>query len=623
MNIIFKEVEIFGFMSFEDAQLKLDDNGYVIVTGQNQCVTDNAISNGSGKSSIWEAIVWAITGDTIRGAKDIVNHALDKGTYVKLTMSVDNVEYKLLRAKNHKEHKTNLIIERDGEDVSGKGIRDSEKILKDMLPDLTSSLLGSVIVLGQGLPERFSNNTPSGRKEILEKLSKSDFMIEDLKQRVSTRTSYLNSEKQELDRLASEERGRYTTKQEILESDKTALDNFVEVDYTDQIKYAEEQILAITKNIDTHNSNISLYAEEYDKVSAETTQVTAEQREKITEVETDLRGDELDFVAEESEYKSQISQLQKQIREIDNVIDVCPTCGQGLPDVHKLDSTELKQQLEQVESVLSSRRTAFQDVKAKAQEAIEVIKEGYKDTLANLAVQSRKFTEDKSNENALLLTATKDLEKQKAQKNELELKAANQSTQREAIATRIQMTEFEIKELEEALAAKQADIEALDKSLAVLSTFETALRRNFRGFLLGHVIEYINTKSKQYCNTIFGNDKIFFGLDGNNISIMFDDKEIESLSGGERQKVDLIIQFSLRDMLCNHLGFSTNILVLDEIFDNLDAKGCDQIIEMISTSLSDVSSIFLVTHRKDLAIPYDSQIEVVKDANNISHLTMK
>ena len=84
-----------------------------------------------------------------------------------------------------------MKIIRNGEDVSGKGIRDSEKLLSEYLPDLTSSFLGSVIILGQGLPQRFSNNTPSGRKDVLEKLSKSDFMIEDLKQKVSDRKTQI------------------------------------------------------------------------------------------------------------------------------------------------------------------------------------------------------------------------------------------------------------------------------------------------------------------------------------------------------------------------------------------------------------------------------------------------
>ena len=43
------------------------------------------------------------------------------------------------------------------------------------------------------MPLKFSSNTPSGRKEVLEKLSKSDFMIEDLKKRLVERKLVVNN----------------------------------------------------------------------------------------------------------------------------------------------------------------------------------------------------------------------------------------------------------------------------------------------------------------------------------------------------------------------------------------------------------------------------------------------
>ena len=87
-----------------------------------------------------------------------------------------------------------LKIVINNEDRSGDGLRKSEALLAEYLPDVTSSLLGSVIILGQGLPHRFTNNTPAGRKEVLEKLSKSDFMIEDIKARISKRSTELAKE---------------------------------------------------------------------------------------------------------------------------------------------------------------------------------------------------------------------------------------------------------------------------------------------------------------------------------------------------------------------------------------------------------------------------------------------
>ena len=192
MHITFKEIHIENFMSIGSANISLTDRGFTLVEGINNNKEDNARSNGSGKSSLFEALVWCLTGTTVRGNKNIVNYNGTDGACVRLFFDVGSDAFELIRAKDHSKYKTNLHIIINGEDKSGKGIRDSEKLLSEYLPELTASLIGSVIVLGQGLPQKFSANTPSGRKEVLEKLCKSDFMIQDLKDRISNRKDFLN-----------------------------------------------------------------------------------------------------------------------------------------------------------------------------------------------------------------------------------------------------------------------------------------------------------------------------------------------------------------------------------------------------------------------------------------------
>ena len=147
------------------------------------------------------------------------------------------------------------------------------------------------------------------------------------------------------------------------------------------------------------------------------------------------------------------------------------------------------------------------------------------------------------------------------------------------------------------------------------------LKRDFRGFLLTNVIDFINIKAKEYCSFVFDTDEIEFKLDGNNIDIKYCEKDYENLSGGEKQKVDLIVQFSIRDMLSQYLDFSSNILVLDEITDNLDAKGSDKIINLISNKLIDVESVFIITHHTELLQGlFDTEIQVEKDKNGVSRI---
>ena len=55
-SIKFERIKIHNFLSFGDAEYNLDDNGFVLVTGENHCEADSANSNGSGKSTLWCAI---------------------------------------------------------------------------------------------------------------------------------------------------------------------------------------------------------------------------------------------------------------------------------------------------------------------------------------------------------------------------------------------------------------------------------------------------------------------------------------------------------------------------------------------------------------------------------------
>ena len=222
--------------------IEFEDDGFIRVTGINENPDDLAVSNGSGKSSLWEAIVWALTGDTIRGTKQVANIYGEDGTYVELEFDVDSNHYNILRSKDHKEYKTNIRILIDGKDCSGKGIRDSEKLLAQYLPDITASLLGSVIILGQGLPQKFTNNSPSGRKEVLEKLSKSDFMIEDLKSRVTSRKLELHKIIREIEDniLASTTTKNYL--QEQIQVSQKALESLDGSDLQRQLNNAQSEL---------------------------------------------------------------------------------------------------------------------------------------------------------------------------------------------------------------------------------------------------------------------------------------------------------------------------------------------------------------------------------------------
>ncbi len=625
MNIYFKRVHLVNFLSFGDSEIVLNDNGYTLVKGENNNIDDLATSNGSGKSSIWEAIAWALTGDTIRGTKNVVNMHTNEGTYVELEFDIDNNNYKIVRSKDHKVFKTNLKIYINGEDKSGKGIRDSEKLLSEYLPDLTSSLIGSVIILGQGLPQRFSNNTPSGRKEVLEKLSKSDFMISDLKTRISERKKVLSDKLRQVE----DDILRLTTEKSMVEKlvieDKQKLSNMGNLDamimelgfLNHDLKKLENEYNLLEDELNQNTQILNNYNEELLKLNNKYT----EQINTVFQHEDYIRYNDISKVIMEKEME--LNSIKSEIVKLDSIKDVCPTCGQKLQGVEKPDTTELKNQYNLILSEIEELKQSKSDAEKSYTEYKNNINAEFNDKVSankrcisesNIIItklkndMSIKHNEMESTKNSIII-ADKNIQNYSEQLNELNGKISH--------------NEGVLVDLSEKISYNNNMKDDMERRLAVINKMNTIITRDFRGYLLQNSIEFIDRKAKEYSKEVFDTDKLDFKLDGNSISISYDGKEYENLSGGERAKCDIIVQLAIRDMLCKHVGFSSNILVLDEIFDSLDYKGCNRILNLITKKVSDVQSIFIITHHQDLQIPCDHEITVVKNSNKISNVVQK
>lgn len=619
MILTFKNIHIENFLSFGTADLLLDRGNYVLVKGENENPVDNAESNGSGKSAIFDAIVWALTGTTTRECKNVSNINSDNGAKVTLCFNVDDFEYEVTRTKDYKPLGSTLKIIRNGEDVSGKGIRDSEKLLSEYLPDLTSSFLGSVIILGQGLPQRFSNNTPSGRKDVLEKLSKSDFMIDDLKQKVSDRKTQI----QKLIRENEDKLLAATTSKSRMLKQKESIDRYLQ-ELPDKHELQEK--------IDTYNRKVEELVEEVEckkqKLESESiTELSKEKECKLLQLSSLNSSMYSELEYKKSEYSDQINELSERkqslksyIRTNENIRDVCPTCGQKLIGVEKPNVDKERQELGEVE-------TSLFDISAKRDSELNVIKDSYmkkSKELDNEIQQLGNEILEKSKAQSELKRSIEELQKsiEQCKYRVASLVGQMDALEENAVRYNQELTSIcdQLNEIEKEILYYTNEQGPLNRRSEIISKMNTILSRDFRGYLLTNVINYISDRAKFYSMQVFGNDNIGFQLAGNAIEISFDNKEYSNLSGGEKQRVDLIIQLSIRDMLCKFMGFSSNIIVLDEFIDGLDAKGCEQILGLIANNLTDVGTVYIITHHSSVAIPTDDEIIVVKDSNKISRI---
>ena len=62
-----------------------------------------------------------------------------------------------------------------------------------------------------------------------------------------------------------------------------------------------------------------------------------------------------------------------------------------------------------------------------------------------------------------------------------------------------------------------------------------------------------------------------------------------------------------------YTNINANIISMDEIFDNLDDIGSENILNLLTNIIS-VPSIYIISHHAEIPIPYDSQIIVKKNS---------
>lgn len=623
MKLTFNSIHIHHFMSFNDSFIDFKNKGYCLVEGINKNPKDAAKSNGSGKSTLFNAISFALIGETLQGLKsNLSNIYFNDGCYVELEFEVNNDKYKLIRSKDNSIYGTNLKIFINGKDKSGKGIRESQEILNNYLPDLTSELIGSVVILGQGLPQKFTSNTPSGRKEVLEHLSKSDFMIQDLKDRIEKRILYLNNNLKEEDN----KRIKNNTEKNIYE---TQLLKFKED--LDKLKENKNFDEAINKDKD----QLKLLENKYNKndLKLKEIQINKNILNESLLKQTNIKNDRLNTIYKQYvdydkelskskwDFENQVKTLTEEIKALKEIKDICPTCGQKIPNVIKPDTKQKEADLECVKNSLNNTLVEIKENNEEYQKTENEIKTTFdKDTL-NIRNELNNLIKEENIYNNSLLSLNEDINKIK--NDILSIEKDKESYEQNLINLNNNIINYENKINEININLKEIDEKSNDLSnhIDVITKMNTLIKRDFRGILLQDIINYIDLKAKKYCSKIFNTNDIEFKLDGNNLNIIFCSKDYENLSGGEKQRIDIITQFAIRDMMSNYLNFSSNILVLDEITDTLDKISCNKVIDFITNNLTDIESIFIISHHADeLDIPVDNKLIVKKDENNLSEV---
>lgn len=608
MRVNFKCVKAQNFLSIDNIELEVI-NGITSIAGKN--LTDGySESNGSGKSSIIEALVWCITGSTSRGISSdsvINNQKLDEGCKVLVELEVDKDLYHIIRTRGGKFGSTVTIL-KNGEDISGNTMKKSQSIIEELIP-LNYEDLTSCIILAQDMPGKFSSLTPAGRKSKLEKIANYDSQIDDLNNMFKEEKKAQDSKVLDLERkidsiekvkipmLQSSKARKYEElqnhKREIEEQDK----KFAEIDeHNNSIAKSVESIELMIKNLEEQAEDTQKRIEEISK------------KAEIYENSKDKYDRRSELIGQKQYREGRIKDSEQVYKSLGS--GVCLACGRPLDNAEEI----AKHKIEILESI-NLEKSLLQDVLDK----LEVINKeiDYNDNKKKeIDDESRVFKGILDKIQTRISSFQRDIiTLQSKVKDKVGIVDRTESIQKE-----IDEIESEGESLIKEIDSLKPELDKYKKSSERLSVIVGDISRGqFRTFLLDKTMKNFNNLLSQISKELMVDEPVRLLFDGNRIEIVYKDKFYEQMSGGEKKRIDIALELTVRKYKSLVSGVNFNLLVMDETFDSLDKLGIDSLFNAVEAS-GTTDSFVVISHREDACLNYDRKI-VISKVDGLSKIT--
>ena len=559
--IIFKSIKYKNFLSSGNyfTEIALNKSISTLIVGQ----------NGAGKSTMLDAISFALFGKPHRkiSKNQLINSINQKQALVEVEFSIGKAQFRIVRGIRP----NTFEIWKDGSMINQSShAMEYQKILEQNILKLNHKSFHQVVVLGSSSFIPFMQLNAGHRRNVIEDLldinifSKMNILLRErnsvLKENISKINNDTNIVKSKI-----EQQTKYI-------KDIAALTQENKSKYEKQIKGGKEKI----KNLQDENNNISKHLEES----------TASDELK------DIQKEKNKAIAHIAEIKQEMKTIAKRGLFLEKN-DVCPTCDQNIENKDKL-IFDTKNEAYQVQSTLNMVQDNSAAIDKKIIKLEEVMK-GIKEKTDTLNANNREIVSiNKSNEelqtylesevSADLTGAKQDLEMMNNDKESLfeeKLKLNEQFGYNNVIAEMLRDTGIKTKIIKQYLPTIN---KLVNQYLQVLDFFVSFnLDENFN--------ETIRSRHR-------------------------DDFTYDSFSEGEKQRIDLSLLFTWRQIAKMKNSVSTNLLVLDETFDSsLDHDGIENLLKILYTLDADSNTI-IISHKGDILDgKFESKIEFYKDKN--------
>ena len=517
-------------------------------------------SNGAGKSTMLDALCFALFNKPFRKINrgQLVNSINEKGLKVEVCFSIGKDEYRVFRGAKpnlFEVYKNNKMVDQDA------AAKDTQKYLEQSVLKLNYKSFTQVVILGSSTFVPFMQLGASVRREVIEDLLDIQIfsnMNSLLKDRVRSAQSQSNDCGNKL-RLTIEK----------VESQQKLLDSLKEVNHNRQ----EEKRKRYNKNSKSIEEVKSNHIKLQDEILV--------LQEEVGDVELQRK-----FVRKlrqgQADKKSELKLIAKNLKFFKSP-DQCPTCTQSI-------STTFKNN--QVDTLTGSGTTLATEIEAFTQDITEAVS-----VITKIEETSAKLYEVRSDATAQERELVR-LEKENLEisKQILELQQSTPNIDQEKETLQGYLAEYKTTEKDCAEVSQKLDEFQVVSSLLKDSGIKSQIIKKYVPIFNQLINKYLSSM-EFFVN--FTLDEEFNEV----IKSRFRDEfSYASFSEGEKQKIDLALLFTWREVARMKNSVATNLLILDEVFDSsLDSSGTGELLQILK-SLGDGTNVFVISHKGDILV---------------------
>jgi DNA repair exonuclease SbcCD ATPase subunit len=540
-HIQFKKLTIKNFLSIGKEPVVIDFlPGINVITGINHDKEDS--KNGVGKSSIVDALYFALFGSTIRElSKDLIINSYNKEKCeVKLELQINSNGGTSTYIINRTLQPTKCSISKDGVDVTRSTLPKTNEYIQQLV-NSTGKIFQNSVVMTINNTVPFMAQSKVDKRKFIESVLKLEVFSEML---LKARDEY-NEFKKDYEVLFA--------KNEVIE--KTYNNNKLQLDqFEENKKNRFEQTL---KRIEDSNTKITTLlgqiVELPDNVNDLITSKLAALNNELSDIQKRYR----EAFANVTVIKSNISQIEKQIKDLDQVEAVCKSCKRPFPEndiKHKEQhKNDLNQELDVYSSDMNTAATIANDLQRDERDK--------KSEITVVEAKKDKISTIKSNN--ISLQNKIDL----LNENIIEFNNECTNITNESNAT----LEQTVTSLEQEVNNNKIGLRVLDHQLSVLECVKFVVsEEGVKSYIVKKILKLLNARLAYYLDCLQANCVCQFDefFDEQITDEKGETKSYFNFSGGERKRIDLACLFAFLDIRRMQGDINFNTIFYDELLDS-------------------------------------------------------